>query len=186
MLCTHKTTFSASLDYFVTSSPPYLHQFSTISGWNCIKDNESTIKLAKNGRQSSSKQTRHIEVCYYFITDHIDRDCVRVSYCPTGDMLADYFSKLLQGSLFQKFRNLILNVDPMDALKVRPGEQECVGANNEDSIVTTSSKQSVASPVGIPQGPTINPIGHYDQKAQRSYADVVRDNRSTHSIELIK
>ena len=37
MLCTHKTTFSASLDYFVTSSPPYLHQFSTISGGNCIK-----------------------------------------------------------------------------------------------------------------------------------------------------
>ena len=61
-----------------------------------------------------------------------------------------------------------------------------VGTNNEDSIVTTSSKQSVASTVGIPQGPTVNPIGHYDQKAQRSYADVVRDNRSTHSIELIK
>ena len=36
MLCTHKTTFSASLDYFVKSSPPYLHQFSTISGGNCI------------------------------------------------------------------------------------------------------------------------------------------------------
>ena len=28
--------FSASLDYFVTSSPPYLHQFSTISCGNCI------------------------------------------------------------------------------------------------------------------------------------------------------
>ena len=27
---------SASLDYFVTTSPPYLHQFSTISGGNCI------------------------------------------------------------------------------------------------------------------------------------------------------
>ena len=37
MLCTHKTTFSAGLDYFVTSSPPYLHQFSTIFGGNCIK-----------------------------------------------------------------------------------------------------------------------------------------------------
>ena len=61
-----------------------------------------------------------------------------------------------------------------------------VGTNNEDSVATTSSKQSVAYSVGIPQGPTINPIGHYDQKAPRSYADVVRDNRSTHSIELIK
>ena len=28
---------SASLDYFVTSLPPYLHQFSTISGGNCIR-----------------------------------------------------------------------------------------------------------------------------------------------------
>ena len=36
----HKTTFSASLDYFVTSSPPYLHQFSAIFGGNCININD--------------------------------------------------------------------------------------------------------------------------------------------------
>ena len=30
--------FSASLDYFVTSLPPYLLQFSAISGGNCIND----------------------------------------------------------------------------------------------------------------------------------------------------
>ena len=34
-VCTRQQ-FSASLDYFVTSLPPYLHQFSTISGGNCI------------------------------------------------------------------------------------------------------------------------------------------------------
>ena len=34
-VCTRQQFF-ASLDYFVTSSPPYLHQFSTISGGNCI------------------------------------------------------------------------------------------------------------------------------------------------------
>ena len=32
---------SASLDYFVTSLPPYLHQFSSISGGNCIKTTDS-------------------------------------------------------------------------------------------------------------------------------------------------
>ena len=38
MCCVHtRQQFSASLDYFVTNSPPYLHQFSTISGGNCIK-----------------------------------------------------------------------------------------------------------------------------------------------------
>ena len=35
---------SASLDYFVTTSPPYLHQFSTISGGNCITKQESQDK----------------------------------------------------------------------------------------------------------------------------------------------
>ena len=67
------------------------------------QDNESTIKLARNGRCLSSKQTRHIEVRYYFITDHIDQNRLWVSYCPTGDRLADYFSKPLQGSQFGNF-----------------------------------------------------------------------------------
>ena len=150
------------------------------------QDNESTVKLARNGRHSSSKQTRHIEVRYYFITDHIDRDRVRVSYCPTGDMLADYFSKPLQGSLFQKFHNLILNISPKDELKVWPGEQECVGTNSEDANMTSpKEEQSVTTIDGIPQGPTNNLINPYYQKAQRSYADVACNNRSTHSIELI-
>ena len=35
-VCTRQQ-FSVSLDYFVTSLPPYLHQFSTISGGNCIR-----------------------------------------------------------------------------------------------------------------------------------------------------
>ena len=37
-LCCVRTRqqFSASLEYFFTSLPPYLHQFSTISGGNCI------------------------------------------------------------------------------------------------------------------------------------------------------
>ena len=59
-----------------------------------------------------------------------------------------------------------------------------VGANSEDDNATPS-KQSVATVGVIPQGPTINLIDPYDQEAQRPYADVVRDNRSAHSIELI-
>ena len=153
------------------------------------QDNESTIKLARNGRRSSSKQTRHMEVRYYFVTDHIDRDRLQVSYCPTGDMVADFFSKPLQGSLFRKFRNFILNVGPQDELKVDHGQQECVGTNtNSENANMALSKQGQAGAAvkGIPQGPTVNQLTSYDQQAQRSYADVVRDNRSTHSIELIK
>ena len=50
MLCTHKTTFSASLDYFVTSSPPYLHRFSTIFGGNCIRHPCQTGWARSGGR----------------------------------------------------------------------------------------------------------------------------------------
>ena len=36
------------------------------------------------------------------------------------------------------------------------------------------------------QGPMVNQAEAYYPQAKRSYADVVRNNRSTHSIELIK
>ena len=35
------------------------------------KDNQSAIKLEKNGRQSSSNSTRNINIRYYFINDRI-------------------------------------------------------------------------------------------------------------------
>ena len=36
VLCMHNTTTSASLDYCHKLTNPYLHQFSSISGGNCI------------------------------------------------------------------------------------------------------------------------------------------------------
>jgi hypothetical protein len=35
-----------------------------------------------------------------------------VQYCPTGEMVADFFTKPLQGIQFQKFRDIIMNIDP--------------------------------------------------------------------------
>ena len=48
--------FSVSLDYFVTSSPPYLHQFSTISGGNCIRLTVSSFDSQANQSNQSSIQ----------------------------------------------------------------------------------------------------------------------------------
>ena len=49
-LCCVRTRqqYSASLDYFVTSLPPYLHQFSTISGGNCITGGHLTPEAVEN------------------------------------------------------------------------------------------------------------------------------------------
>ena len=79
---------------------------------DCIvhQDNKSAILLEQNGRASSSKRTRHINIRYYFVTDHANCGEIRVKYCPTTDMLGDYFTKPLQGGLFTKFRDRILNI----------------------------------------------------------------------------
>ena len=64
------------------------------------QDNESAMRLERNGRRSSTKNTRHMEIRYFFITDNIRRNKISVKYCPTADMLADFFTKPLQGSKF--------------------------------------------------------------------------------------
>ena len=76
------------------------------------QDNMSAILLEKNGRLSSTKRTKHMNIRYFYIKDRVDSKDVRIEHCPTEDMLADYFTKPLQGSLFLKLRDLIMNIDP--------------------------------------------------------------------------
>eukprot|EP00957_Ditylum_brightwellii_P120960 9225517-Ditylum_brightwellii.AAC.1 len=66
--------------------------------------------LEKNGRWSSRKQTKHINV-RFFIKDRIDKGEVKVEYCGANEMVADYFTKSLQGQLFYKFQKAILNLE---------------------------------------------------------------------------
>ncbi len=80
------------------------------------QDNQSTIKLSENGKASSGKGTRHINIRYFFITDRIARKEVGIQYCPTKEMVADFFTKPLQGELFYKFRDQIMGVVPMHTI----------------------------------------------------------------------
>ena len=74
------------------------------------QDNKSTILLAENGKQSSSWRTRHLNLCYIFVTDKIQKSEVKVTFCPTHDMLVDSFTKPLQGALLKRRRDKILNL----------------------------------------------------------------------------
>ena len=74
------------------------------------QDNQSAILLEKNGRGSSSKRTRHINIRYFFVTDRIQSKELNVEYCPTGNMTGDFFTKPLQGAKFREFRDRIMNV----------------------------------------------------------------------------
>jgi hypothetical protein len=74
------------------------------------QDNQSAMLLEKNGKGSSSKRTRHIDIRYFFITDRVASKEISIEYCPTGEMVADFFTKPLQGSVFKKFRDEIMNI----------------------------------------------------------------------------
>ena len=72
------------------------------------QDNKSTIVLAEKGK-STTNRTRHINIRYFFVKDRIESNDIKIVYTRTEDMVADFFSKPLQGSLFEKFRDIILN-----------------------------------------------------------------------------
>ena len=81
------------------------------------QDNQSTILMLKNGRNSCTGNSRHIDIRYFFVKDRIDKGELKVEYCPSSIMLADFFTKPLQGQLFKKFRDVIMGHAPMSCLK---------------------------------------------------------------------
>ena len=54
---------------------------------------------------------------------------MNVVYCPTEEMLADFFTKPLQGALFRKFRDVVMGMKHINTLKrtVLDPSQERVG-----------------------------------------------------------
>ena len=88
------------------------------------QDNESAMRLEKNGIQSASKRSHHIDIRFFFIKDRIKRGDIHLLYCPTEDMVADFFSKPLQGKLFTRFRDMI-----MGQTTVPPVEDPSLGSN---------------------------------------------------------
>jgi hypothetical protein len=62
-----------------------------------FEDKKSSILLENNGKASSSKHTKHINIRYFFITDRASKEEVSVVWCPTGGMIGDYATKSLQG-----------------------------------------------------------------------------------------
>ena len=98
--------------------------FSTAQGMQIddnilYQDNESAIRMEKNGKASCTKRTKHIEIRYFYITDKIKSGEIHVEHCPTKEMIGDYFTKPLAGSLFKKFRNIILGIQDADMAKYR-------------------------------------------------------------------
>ena len=126
-----------------------------------FQDNKSAILLEKNGKASSSKRTKHINIRYFFITDRVEKGDVSLIWCPTGDMIGDYMTKPLQGALFRKFRDQIMGVVPardpgegqpglqkseLEARKVRPSKGK---ATKKKSLVPPNDRRHHRSVLGV-------------------------------------
>ncbi len=75
------------------------------------QDNQSAMLLETNGKRSSGKRTRHMNIRYFFVADVQERKQITTEYCPTDEMIGDIFTKPLGGSKFRRFRNIIMNIE---------------------------------------------------------------------------
>ena len=68
-----------------------------------------------------------MDIRYFFLKDLIERDVVKVEYCPTEQMVADFFTKPLQGNLFYKLKRVIMGTESVEEFKRSFDTKERVG-----------------------------------------------------------
>ena len=74
------------------------------------QDDKSPMEMEINSRKSAGDKSRNIHVRYLFINNVLIRDNIELIHCPTERMIADYFSKSLQGSLFRKMADVLMGL----------------------------------------------------------------------------
>ena len=77
---------------------------------NVYQDNKSSILLDKNMNSSSIKKTNHINISLFSITERIGKKELNTEWCHTNDIIGYFMTKLMQGNLFNNFRDLIMGV----------------------------------------------------------------------------
>jgi hypothetical protein len=73
------------------------------------QDNKSTIRMIHNGKPTG-KLARHINIRYFWLKQLIQSGQYRLEYMPTGDMVADVFTKSLDAPTFRRLADLVLGV----------------------------------------------------------------------------
>ena len=77
-----------------------------------LQDNTSTIKMLMGGKRVCGQQAWNIHIRYFYTHKRVTDGTIVVTYCPTKEMVSDYLSKLLQGSLFWVHRNTLMGITP--------------------------------------------------------------------------
>ena len=72
-----------------------------------FQDNQIAIRMQVNGRRSCTGNSHHIRIRYCFVKDLIDKKKIRVIYCPTGLMWANFLLSPYEASCFDSFVALL-------------------------------------------------------------------------------
>jgi hypothetical protein len=73
-----------------------------------FQDNTSTITMAYMGRGGSGSRTRHIDIKYFYIKQFLDSKALEIDHLGRDNMTADFFASPRQGSVFRRFRGMIM------------------------------------------------------------------------------
>ena len=148
-----------------------------------FQDNKSAMLLEKNGKASSSKRTKHINIRYFFITDRVAQGDVSIAWCPTADMIGDFATKPLQGALFKKFRDLIMGVVPVSNPgpgKVKPGKGKATDRN-----VGKKPDRNVGKKVIQATGKSAQRLARPGKQRHRSVLDNVTKNSNSSGVRSV-
>ena len=69
------------------------------------EDNQGCLAMANNHRTDAL--TKHIDVKYHYTRDCIDESLIKIIYCPTDKMIADFLTKPINPTKFMWYRTQI-------------------------------------------------------------------------------
>ena len=76
----------------------------------------------QNGKTSSGKRMRHINIWYFFITYRVNMKEISIDWCPTKKMVADFVTKPQEGSQLESGEiTSWVKWDAWDAIKPKVG-----------------------------------------------------------------
>ncbi len=117
-----------------------------------LQDNKSLILIEQNGKASSGKRTRHINIQYIFIADRVNMKEISIGWCPTKKMVSDFMTRPLQGSHLRNLRDYIMgrvhSTNPKHDVisfgkKINKAVTKKSMMNGKSRIMMTGSKRQV-------------------------------------------
>jgi len=77
------------------------------TGSTVFGDNQSAIAVSKNGVKG--ERTKHVDIKYHFVTEHVTNGQVQLQWVPSREMEADIFTKALGQPLFEELRKKLMS-----------------------------------------------------------------------------